>query len=135
MAVTKTTNGYTIDFSDAVAEKLEHLWDNNRDGFNMLVDYIYEQFEWVADIRTDAPTLFTDFTTKKEAELCDVTLSKAIHKWCRDNSSFFEETRVAQMRQIEKLVAEWIDYVDGFGNECAYTDSILEAIKRKIEKI
>ena len=91
MAVTKTTNGYTIDFSDAVAEKLEHLWDNNRDGFDALVDYIYEQFEWVSGIYTNAPTLFSDFATKKEAELCDVALSKAIHQWCRDNNSFLTE--------------------------------------------
>ena len=135
MAVTKTTNGYAINFSDAVAEKLECLWDNNRDGFDILVDYIYEHFDWVAGIHTDAPALFNDFATKKEAELCDVALSKAIHQWYRENSSFLTEIREAQMVRIGNLVADWLNYVEEVGNEDAGTDTILEKIKQQIRKI
>lgn len=136
MAVFKNGyNGYEISFSDSVAEKLENLWDADKDKFEELTDYIYEQFDWVSGICTDAPTLFQSFATKKEAELHDVMLSKAIHKWFRDNSDFLTEMKIAQMVKIASLVAEWIDYVDDFGNECAYTDSILELIKKKINKL
>ena len=128
-------NGYGIDFSDLLSERLEHLWDTNRDKFDELTEYIYEKFDWVSGLCTDAPTLFNDFETREEAHKCDVALNRTVHKWFRDNDADLKKIRMSQMVEVERLVTEWIDYVDGYGNECAYTDSILEVIKQKIKKI
>ena len=136
MAVWKNGyDGYEISFSDNVSEKLENLWDANKDKFEELTDYIYEQFDWVSGLCTDAPTLFEGFETEKEAVVADAMLSKAIHQWFKDNSSFLTELKVSQMLEVETLVTDWLSYVEEFGNECAYTDNILDKIKLKIRKI
>ena len=37
--------------------------------------------------------------------------------------------------KIAALAKEWADYVNSFGNECAYTDSILEKIQEEAKKL
>ena len=37
--------------------------------------------------------------------------------------------------KIAALAKEWIDYVDSIGNECAYTDCILEKIQEEASKL
>ena len=37
--------------------------------------------------------------------------------------------------EILNLAKEWVDYVDNYGNECAYTDSILEKIQSAANKL
>ena len=43
--------------------------------------------------------------------------------------------KVRVMMEIKELVMEWIGYVKDMGNECAYTDSILEKIQEKLNKV
>ena len=45
------------------------------------------------------------------------------------------EKRAAIMLEIEKLVDKWLSYLKDCGNECAYTDSILEMIPKKIKEL
>ena len=45
------------------------------------------------------------------------------------------EERVAIMLEIENLVAGWHDYIEECGNECAYTDNIIEAIQKKVSEL
>lgn len=45
------------------------------------------------------------------------------------------EKRVMIMLEVENLVTEWNNYIDNIGNECAYTDSILELIKEKVNEL
>ena len=37
--------------------------------------------------------------------------------------------------KIAELVEEWLGYVKSFGNECAYTDRILEKIQEESKKL
>ena len=84
MAVFKNiSNGYEIDFSEVIAEQLEELWDNNRNKFEELREYIYERFDWVYELCTNAPILFEHFADEKTAQKCDIALSKEIHKWLK----------------------------------------------------
>lgn len=43
-----------------------------------------------------------------------------------------DNKKMTTMLDIEDLVSNWLDYVDSFGNECAYTDDILRNIEKKI---
>jgi len=45
------------------------------------------------------------------------------------------EEKVSIMVELEYLVSEWLDYIEDYGNECAYTDSILETIRKYANKI
>lgn len=45
------------------------------------------------------------------------------------------EERVSIMFEVENLVDEWHSYIESFGNECAYTDSIIEQIKKLVEEL
>lgn len=39
--------------------------------------------------------------------------------------------RIKIMLEIKSLVEEWLGYVKSYGNESAYTDSIIELIQEK----
>ena len=45
------------------------------------------------------------------------------------------EERASTMLKIEYLVDEWLGYVEEFGNECAYTDNVLEQIQKFIKEM
>lgn len=45
------------------------------------------------------------------------------------------EERVSIMFEVENLVGEWHNYIESFGNECAYTDSIIEKIQRLVKEL
>lgn len=37
--------------------------------------------------------------------------------------------------KIASLANEWVEYVDHFGNECAYTDCLIEKIQNEASKL
>ena len=85
MAVFKNLNGnYEIDFSVELAEQLEELWDNNRNKFEELREHIYEKFDWVYELCTNAPILFENFTDEEKAQKYGMALTRAINKWLRE---------------------------------------------------
>ena len=43
--------------------------------------------------------------------------------------------RMSTMLKVESLVDEWNNYVKSFGNECAYTDSIVEHIQELVKEL
>ena len=45
------------------------------------------------------------------------------------------EERVSVMFEVENLVDEWHNYIDSSGNECAYTDSIIEQIQKLVKEL
>lgn len=45
------------------------------------------------------------------------------------------EERVSLMFEIENLMEEWLRYIEDVGNECAYTDSIIEEIQKKAKEL
>lgn len=45
------------------------------------------------------------------------------------------EERASIMLGLEELVSEWLNYIDDFGNECAYTDSLIEQIKNNVKAL
>ena len=45
------------------------------------------------------------------------------------------EERVSIMFEVENLVDEWHKYIESFGNECAYTDSIIEQIQKLVKEL
>lgn len=42
-----------------------------------------------------------------------------------------KDERISTVLEIARLPNEWLDFVNGFGNECVYTDSITNSIKEK----
>ena len=45
------------------------------------------------------------------------------------------QERLVIMKEIQSLITEWLEYVEDLGNECAYTDSILEMIQKKTKEL
>lgn len=45
------------------------------------------------------------------------------------------EERVSIMFEVENLINEWYKYIESFGNECAYTDSLIEQIQKLIKEV
>ena len=45
------------------------------------------------------------------------------------------EERVSIMFEVENLVDEWHKYIESFGNECAYTDCIIEQIQKLVKEL
>lgn len=45
------------------------------------------------------------------------------------------EERIGTMLEIENLVDEWHSQIESLGNECAYTDSIIEQIKKLTKEL
>lgn len=45
------------------------------------------------------------------------------------------EERVSIMFEIENLAGEWHDYIESFGNECAYTDCLIEKIQKLAKEL
>ena len=45
------------------------------------------------------------------------------------------EEKVCVMFEVENLVSEWHEYIENFGNECAYTDGIIEQIQNLIKEL
>lgn len=45
------------------------------------------------------------------------------------------EEKASLMLCIEKLVDEWFKYIDNCGNECAYTDAIIERIQATTKEL
>ena len=45
------------------------------------------------------------------------------------------EERVSIMLEIENLMSEWFEYIEDHGNECAYTDSIIERIQQNVKEL
>ena len=45
------------------------------------------------------------------------------------------EERVSIMLEVENLVDGWHDYIDSYGNECAYTDRIIEKIQKLVKEL
>ena len=43
--------------------------------------------------------------------------------------------RIGIMSEVKNLVDEWHGYIKSFGNECAYTDSIIEEIQKLVKKL
>lgn len=39
-----------------------------------------------------------------------------------------KSTQIALVKMIKALTEEYLTYIESFGNECAYTDSILEQL-------
>ena len=39
------------------------------------------------------------------------------------------------LNEMQTLIEEWVGYVDSLGNECAYTDSIIELIQKKAKDL
>ena len=37
--------------------------------------------------------------------------------------------------EIAKIAQDYADYIDGFGNECAYTDDMLRVMKKRFEEM
>lgn len=132
MGVFKSLNGgYEIDFSNAIVRQLKELQNTDKKRFEKLTDYVYERFDWIADFNTNIPVLYSNFESESEAKKRDVTLNRAIHKWFRGEcKAKTTEERVAGMLEIERLVSVWFDYVEDIGNECAYTDSMIDQIKK-----
>ena len=82
MAIFKSLSGsYEMDFSEAVVEKLESLWNTDKEKYEDLEEHIYSKFDWVAGLRTDAPSLFNGFENEEEAIKRNDMLHKEIHKW------------------------------------------------------
>lgn len=46
-----------------------------------------------------------------------------------------KEERISVVLKIVRLANEWLDFVNGFGNECVYTDSIINSIKEKASEL
>lgn len=76
--------GYGIDFSEKVVEKLEALWDTDKEKFEELTEHIYSKFDWVAGVYTDAPDLYNSFESKEDANKCSLALHKEIRKWFKE---------------------------------------------------
>jgi hypothetical protein len=45
------------------------------------------------------------------------------------------EERVSIMFEVENLVDKWHKYIESFGNESAYTDSLIEQIQKLIKEV
>lgn len=45
------------------------------------------------------------------------------------------EKRVDIMIEVANLVDEWYEYIESFGNECAYTDSIIERVQKLVKEL
>lgn len=45
------------------------------------------------------------------------------------------EERVSIMVEVEYLVSEWHNYIESVGNECAYTDSVIEKIQKLVKEL
>ena len=43
--------------------------------------------------------------------------------------------RIDAVRKIREIAGDYLDYVLGYGNECAYTDSMLKEIQKLIEEV
>lgn len=136
MAVFKNLQGkYAIDYSITVMERLDKLWKTSREQYEELEDYIYNRFDWVAGLGLNVPDLYEHFDNKEDAQKRNDALHRAINKWFRSDMKSDLEKRRDIMLQLEGLLYDYLDYIDGFGNECAYTDSILESIKKKANEL
>lgn len=45
------------------------------------------------------------------------------------------EERVSIMLEAENLVSEWHNYIEVLGNECAYTDNLIEQIQKLVKEL
>lgn len=45
------------------------------------------------------------------------------------------DDRINRVKMISVMCKDYLDYVKGFGNECAYTDDIISKIKNTAQDI
>lgn len=122
MAVFKNlSGGYEMDFSEAVVEKLENLWQTDKEKYEDLEEYIYSKFDWIAGLHTDAPSLFNSFENEEEAVRCDKALHKEIHKW-------FKKIESNNLR-VENLIVNKKSCYDCMRKTECYTKAELENLK------
>ena len=55
---------------------------------------------------------------------------KILYMWFKKRSHHDTQT-LSAVRDIKGLADEFLTYVDSFGNQCAYTDRIVEKNRRK----
>ncbi len=64
-------------------------------------------------------------------------LRRAIHESVSKKGKSIMNTkeRFDKMQEVQTLLSEWTNFVDTFGNECAYTDSIIEKAQKILSEL
>lgn len=59
------------------------------------------------------------------------SLMKTLKKIIKEDTIMKNKnTRIVLVKMIKALTEEYLMYIESFGNECAYTDSILEQLAK-----